>query len=151
MRCKGQPVERIRCEISDDGARTTIRCTDRRLVRRALTKTFRCPPEVVMQQRHDRVTGRQRQAYGGDKPCLKICDIWDRSPTAKATVKSSSGETGLHSFGHPGFPSLKTSAPSRVLQASIRILVYPQAYEGRHRRRSRSKYLNEVRFCTFHA
>jgi hypothetical protein len=70
---------------------------------RALTKTFRCPPEVVMQQRHDRVTGRQRQAYGGDKPCLKICDIWDRSPTAKATVKSSSGETGLHSFGHPGF------------------------------------------------
>jgi hypothetical protein len=61
MRCKGQPVERIRCEISDDGARTTIRCADRRLVRTRLDEDLQMPSgSGDVQQRYDRVTGRRQ-------------------------------------------------------------------------------------------
>jgi hypothetical protein len=63
MRCKRSTGGTDRCEISDDGARTTIRCADRRLVRTRLDEDLQMPSgSGDVQQRYDRVTGRQRQA-----------------------------------------------------------------------------------------
>jgi hypothetical protein len=124
---------------------------------RALTKTFRCPPEVVTC--NNAMTGLQvvsDKPYGGDKPCLKICDIWDRSP-------DNEGYRQIIVWLEQGFtpsdilvlvPSLKTSAPSRVLQGLLSgsgISSYQPMRDDTEGGLDRNLYLNKVRFCTFHA
>jgi hypothetical protein len=140
-------VERIRCEISDDGARTTIRCTDRRLVERALTKTFRCPPEVVT---CNNMTGLQvvsDKPYGGDKPCLKSA-IYGTGPRQRRLPSN-------HRLVEQGFtpsdilvlvPSLKTAHRVEITSASIRsgISSYQPMRDDTEGGLDRNLYLNST-------
>lgn len=124
---------------------------------RVLTKTFRCPPEVV--ECNNAMTGLQvvsDKSYGGVKPCLKVCDIWDRT-------SDNEGYRQVKDWLHQGFspseilvlvPSLKTSAPSRVLQALLSeygISSYQPMKDDTEGGLDPKLYLNKVRFCTFHA
>jgi hypothetical protein len=123
---------------------------------RALTKTFRCPPEVVTC--NNAMTGLQvvsDKPYGGDKPCLKSA-IYGTGPRQRRLPSNHRlVGTGLHSFGHPGPGSELEDerTESSITSASIRsgISSYQPMRDDTEGGLDRNLYLNKVRFCTFHA
>jgi hypothetical protein len=120
---------------------------------RALTKTFRCPPEVVTC--NNAMTGLQvvsDKPYGGDKP-QKICDIWDRSPDNEGYRQIIVWLNRASLFGHPGPGSERRAHRVEYYKRFypiwyIQLPAYEDDTEGGL---DRNLYLNKVRFCTFHA
>jgi hypothetical protein len=72
----------------------------------------------------------------------KICDIWDRSPDNEG-YRQIIVWNRASLFGHPGPGSeLEDERTESSITSAIRIwYIQLPAYEGRHRRRSRSKFI----------
>jgi hypothetical protein len=125
-------------------------------VRCELTRTFRCPPEVV--DLNNAVAGlrvrTERVPAPGERPVLVRCDVWDTSEDNPAyrQVMAWLDEGYTREDILVLVPSLKRSTPSHVLQTLLGAAGVATHQAARRDSKAGGGSLSgKVRFATYHA